>query len=65
MIKITPINFFRQVKAEMQKVSWPSRKETLISTAAVFTMVFFAAMFLFMADQFMAFAVRFILDLGM
>lgn len=64
MAKISPIEYVRQVKAEMKKVTWPSRKETTTSTIAVFIMVFLAAIFLFVADQVMAFAVRFILGLG-
>ncbi len=60
----SPIEFFRQVKAESQKVTWPSRKETSVGVVAVFIMVTFASIFLFFADQFMAFAVRLILDLG-
>lgn len=56
-----PMEFYRQVKSEMRKVTWPSRKETIVSTIAVFIMVFFASVFLFLADQIMAFAVRLIL----
>ena len=64
MAKTSPIQYMRQVKSEMQKVTWPSRKETTTSTIAVFIMVTLAAIFLFLADQFMAMAVRFILGLG-
>jgi len=48
--KISPVVFFRQVRAEMAKVAWPTRRETWISTVMVVIMVFFAALFLFMAD---------------
>lgn len=65
MAGISPIDYIRQVRAEIQKVTWPSRKETTTSAIAVFIMVLFASIFLFMADQVMAFAVRFILGLGM
>lgn len=64
MAKIAPTEYIRQVKAEMQKVTWPSKKETTTSTIAVFIMVFLAAIFLFLADQFMAMVVRWILGLG-
>lgn len=64
MAKTSPIEYVRQVRAEMQKVTWPSRKETTASTIAVFIMVVFASVFLFLADQFMAMAVRWILGLG-
>lgn len=64
MSKIGPMEFFRQVKSEMQKVTWPSRKETTVSTIAVFMMVFVASLFLFLSDQVIAFFVRFILGFG-
>ncbi len=65
MVKMSPTDYIRQVRSEMQKVTWPSRKETSTSTIAVFIMVTFASVFLFLADQFMAFAVRLILGLGL
>ena len=65
MAKFSPMEYIRQVRAEMQKVTWPSRQETTTSTIAVFIMVFIAAIFLFMADQVMAYVVRLILSLGM
>jgi len=59
-----PIEYLRQVRSEMQKVTWPTRKETLVSTIAVFVMAAVAACFLFLADQVIAVAVRFVLGLG-
>lgn len=64
MAKIAPIEYIRQVRSEVQKVTWPSRKETTTSTIAVFIMVLFASVFLFLADQVMALLVRVILGLG-
>lgn len=57
-------SFVRNVKAESQKVTWPSRQETTVGTVAVFVMVFVASLFLFFADQVMALVVKFILGLG-
>jgi len=65
MAKTSPIEYVRQVRAEMQKVTWPSRKETTTSAIAVFVMVVFASIFLFLADQLMAGMVRWIVGLGM
>ena len=65
MAKTTPVEYVRQVKSEVQKVTWPSGKETKTSTIAVFIMVTLAAIFLFLADQVMAFVVRLLLGLGM
>ncbi len=64
MAKLDPVTFAREVRQETAKVTWPSRKETLVTTAMVFVMVIIAAIFLFAVDQVIAFAVRFILGLG-
>ena len=58
------LEFFRQVRTEMKKVTWPSREETTQHTIAVFIMVFIAAMFLFGADQVLSKFVQVILSLG-
>ncbi|KAA6204352.1 MAG: preprotein translocase subunit SecE [Candidatus Tokpelaia sp.] len=50
MAKTSPITFFRQVRAEMAKVTWPTRRETWVSTVMVVIMVILAALFLFVAD---------------
>ena len=63
MAKTSPSEYFRQVKSEAKKVTWPSKKETTASTTAVFVMVLIASLFLYFADQVMAFAVRLILGL--
>ena len=64
MAKTNPIQFVDQVKTETKKVTWPTRKETITSTIAVFIMVTFASLFLFFADQILALIVNFILDFG-
>jgi len=64
MSKSGPVDFVNEVKAETKKVTWPSRKETTVSVIAVFIMVTLAALFLFFADQIIAFLVNFILDFG-
>lgn len=45
-----PLVFLRQVRQEVSKVTWPNRKETLVTTAMVFLMVLLAAMFFFSVD---------------
>ena len=62
--KTNPFQVLQQVRAETAKVTWPSRRETLISTGLVLAMAFLAALFFFLADQLMAFAVEIILGLG-
>lgn len=62
--KAGPIEFLKQVKAEGKKVTWPTRQETTVSTIAVFIMVFIAAVFLYLADQLIAFVIRLIMGFG-
>lgn len=64
MAKIAPMEFFKQVRSEAKKVAWPTRQETTSSTIAVFIMVILASLFLFAADQLMAFVVKLVLGLG-
>ena len=64
MIKINPGQFIREVRREVSKVTWPTRKETTVTTGMVFVMVFLAAMFFFLIDQILSGTVRLILGLG-
>ncbi len=58
------IQYLTQVRQEAAKVTWPTRKETMISTGMVFVMVILAAIFFFVVDQVLSFGVRQILGLG-
>lgn len=63
--KITnPFTFLQQVRSETAKVTWPSRRETLISSAMVLAFAALAMVFFFLADQVMAFGVELILGIG-
>ncbi|TDH36102.1 preprotein translocase subunit SecE [Pseudohoeflea suaedae] len=62
--KTNPFSFLQQVRAETSKVTWPSRRETMISTLMVFVMVFVAAIFFFAADQLMGWVIGLILNVG-
>jgi preprotein translocase subunit SecE len=64
MAKTSPFVFAQQVRQEVAKVTWPSRKETLISTGMVFVMVFLAAVFFFVLDQVLHHIVRLIMGIG-
>ena len=55
------IQFFHEVKAELKKVNWPTRKETIASTSVVLVIVFIIAIFLFIVDQGLSFLIRIIL----
>ena len=60
--KTNPVTFLQQVRSETSKVTWPSRRETMISTLMVFVMVFFAAVFFFTADQLMGWLIGLVLN---
>ena len=61
MAKVSPFKFMQEVRAEVQKVTWPTRKETTVTTIMVFVMVAVASIFFLLADQLMRVAVSFIL----
>jgi preprotein translocase subunit SecE len=64
MAKISPFKFLQEVRAEAQKVTWPTRKETTVTTIMVFVMVAIASVFFLLADQVMRLAVSFILGIS-
>ena len=59
-----PFTFLQQVRAETGKVTWPTRRETMISTVMVLVFAIIAMLFFFAADQIMAIGVELILGIG-
>jgi preprotein translocase subunit SecE len=64
MAKTSPIEFIQQVRREAARVTWPSRKETVITTIMVFIFVFVAAIYFFVLDQILSWGVKAVLGLG-
>jgi len=64
MAKTSPAQFIREVRQEANKVTWPTRKETGITTAMVFVMVVLAALFFFLVDTVVAKLIQLVLGLG-
>ena len=64
MAKANLAQFIQQVRQEAAKVTWPSRKETGISTIMVFLFVFVAALFFMLVDWLLQIGVRGILGFG-
>jgi len=64
MAKTTPFQFVQQVRSEVAKVTWPSRRETVITTVMVFIMVFLASMFFLAADQVLSWGIALLLGAG-
>ncbi|PEJ47405.1 MULTISPECIES: preprotein translocase subunit SecE [unclassified Bacillus (in: firmicutes)] len=54
--------FFREVKSEMKKVSWPKRKELVNSTVTVLATVFFFVVFFAVIDSGLSKLIRLILE---
>jgi len=59
-----PFTFLQDVRTEAGKVTWPTRRETMITTVLVIIMVVVASVFFVAVDQTLRLAVRFILSLG-
>ncbi len=51
MARVNPFQFIQQVRAEVSKVVWPTRRETTVTTGMVFAMAAIAALFFFVVDQ--------------
>ena len=64
MARTNAADFVQQVRQELARVTWPTRKETMVTTATVFVMVFIAAIFFFVIDQVLSYAVRFVFGFG-
>ena len=64
MAKISPIQFFRQVKQEVKKVTWPTKKEVIQTSLMVIFIVAIAATFFFFVDQILGWVVKLIFGLG-
>ena len=59
-----PVKFLREVRSEVSKVTWPSRRETLVTTGLVFALSALAAVFFFVADQVIGIGVRALFGVG-
>jgi preprotein translocase subunit SecE len=64
MAKVNPFEFIQQVRSEVSKVTWPTRRETMITTVMVLIMVFLASMFFFLADQILGWGISLLFGLN-
>ncbi len=64
MAKSNPVQFVQEVRSEASKVTWPTRRETIVTTVMVFIMVVMAAVFFFLADQALSYGVSLVLGIG-
>ncbi len=64
MAKSNLLSFLQGVRSEAAKVTWPSRKETLITTGLVFVMVIVASVFFLLSDMVIHWLVGLVLGFG-
>ena len=64
MAKLDPAQFVREVRQEASRVTWPSRKETLITTGLVLGLSTLAAIFVLVVDQLIQLAMRLVFGIG-
>ncbi len=60
-MKLNPAKYLREVRQEVSKVTWPSKKETFTSAGIVLIVISIAAVILMLVDQFFSFLVRVVL----
>ena len=62
--KTNPAQFVRQVRQEIQKVTWPEKKDTFISSAIVIILVILFSLFFLVTDQIWSIGLRWIIEKG-
>ncbi len=62
--KTNPFTFLQEVRTEVSKVTWPTRRETVTSAIMVFIMVILAGIFFYVLDKGLSFVVQTLLSLG-
>ena len=62
--KTNPAQFVRQVRQEIQKVTWPEKKDTFISSAIVIVLVILFSLFFLVTDQIWSKGLRWIIEKG-
>ena len=61
---LQPAKFVREVRTEISRVTWPTRKETMVTTGLVVAMASIAAIFFFVVDQVIGLGVRALFHVG-
>ena len=62
--KTSPALFVRQVRQELQKVTWPQRRDTFISSGLVMILIVLFSLFFLLTDQVWSFAIKKIIEVG-
>jgi len=64
MARVSPFKFLQEVRSEVDKVTWPTRRETMITTIMVFIMVALSSILFLVADQIIRLAITFVLGIA-
>jgi len=62
--KTSPALFVRQVRQELQKVTWPTRRDTFISSLIVILLIVLFSLFFLLSDQVWSFSIKKIIEIG-
>ena len=62
--KISPALFVRQVRQELQKVTWPEKRDTFLSSAIVIVLIILFSLFFLLSDQLWSFSIKKIIQIG-
>jgi preprotein translocase subunit SecE len=64
MAKTNPAQFVRQVRQEINRITWATKRETMIASLTVFVMVLIASAFFFLVDLLLSNIVQILLGFG-
>ena len=64
MAKTNPAQFVRQVRQEINRITWASRRETMFASLSVFVMALIASIFFLLVDLMLSNIVQFLLSFG-
>ena len=60
-----PLKFFQEVKQEAFRITWPTKKDTMMGAVMVFALASIAAIFFLLMDQLFQFVLGLILKIGL
>ena len=64
MGKTNPAQFVRQVRQEINRITWASRRETMFASLSVFVMALIASVFFLLVDLMLSNIVQYLLSFG-
>ena len=64
MAKTNPAQFVRQVRQEINRITWASKRETMFASLSVFVMALIASIFFLLVDLMLSKVVQYLLSFG-